>query len=110
MEIKLIIGLILIIDGIISLALARSSRVSFNIFGLDSNSIVYIGHFFRILRIIFGLLLIFSFSSIENYLLFIGLYFVLDAGFSILTAKSFSSWDDYFRIIRIVIGSYLIVR
>ena len=108
MRIEVILGLILILDGIISIYFSSSSRVSYNVFNLSSQNILYIGHLFRIIRILIGLLLVLAFFRIENYFLFLGVYLILDASSSILTASSFKSWDDYFRVIRMIIGIYFI--
>lgn len=108
MRIEVIVGLILVIDGIISIVFASPSRVTLNIFNINSNNLVYIGHFFRAVRIILGLLFIFFSDKIIGYNLFIGAYFLLDSFSSILTSSSFKAVDDYLRISRALIGGYLI--
>jgi len=108
MRIEVILGLILIADGIISILFASSSRVTYNLFNLDSKTILYIGHIFRVIRVLVGLLLVFNLLNIEKHFLFVGIYLILDAVLSITTASSFKSWDDYLRIFRLIVGGYLI--
>jgi len=108
MRIEVILGIILIADGILCLIFASPSRITYNLFGLDSLTILYIGYIFRAIRIVIGLSLIFNFFKIETYFLFVGIYLILDAIFSFITSSNFGFFDDYFRISRFLIGGYLI--
>ena len=110
-----IIGLVLIIDGLLCIVWASPDRVSFNIFGLSSMLILNIGHLFRIVRIIFGIFFIIAPKKIFLYRKYIGIYILLDALLSTLTSSNFKyiDWhhiDDYFRITRLLIGGYLILK
>jgi hypothetical protein len=108
--IEVIIGLFLIFNGIISIIICGPANITHNIFGISTTNLIWIGHFFRIIRILLGLTFIFFYNKIENYLLFIGLYLILDGVFSIIEARDFNSWDDFMRIILIGLGLYYLLR
>ena len=100
--IAFVLGLILVVDGVVSIILARVNRVSYNLFKISSRKIVLVGHVFRALRVLIGgslILASFSLINLDNFIFYIGIYLVLDAFFSIITSKDFDSFDDYFRII-----------
>ena len=108
--IEVIIGLFLIINGIISIIICGPANITHNIFGISTTNLIWIGHFFMAIRILLGFAFIFFYNKIENYLLFIGLYFILDGAFSIFEARDFNSWDDFMRIILIGIGLCYFLR
>lgn len=108
MRIEVILGIILIADGILCSIFASPLRVTYNLLNLSSSTIFYIGYIFRAIRIVIGVILVFNLFKIEKYFLFLGFYLVLDAIFSFVTSSNFEFFDDYFRISRFLIGGYLI--
>lgn len=108
MIIEVIIGVLLILDGIISIAFANVNNVTYNIFGLNSLTIVWIGHIFRVIRVLVGAGILFFYNKIEKYNIYLGVFLVLSGIVSILTAKDFDYVWDYFRFTRILAGIALV--
>ena len=96
--IYIILGVILIIDGVVSILLVSQDRVTSN-FGIDSKDVVFIGHIFRILSIVIGIFLIYvglTQMNFDNIFKILGIYLILDGLSSIITSSGFEKIDDWF--------------
>ena len=97
------LGLWLILDSIISIYYASIGNITFTLPNWDFNKLLIISQLVRLIRLGIGIYIINNSKNLK----YIGIYLIIDGIVSIMIANEFNSWDDWLRIIRVLVGIYL---